>query len=196
MHALLIVALVLPWVLVAAMVFVLYVLIKQHGEFLIREQHVGHAGHDGSEPAPQSGLAVGSEAPDVVLNDLEGRERRIGEFFGEPFVLTFFNTACGYCRELAPQLSELPEGAPRMVLVSSGDPEELRGLAGEHGWKFDVLREDDNWTAFSSYEPVGTPSAYLVDSEGKIAEALAVGSEDVLQLLEFAPARPNGPGRS
>jgi peroxiredoxin len=191
-HALLIVALVLPWVLAAAMVFVLYVLIKQHGEFLIREQQGGAGSPGGSLPAPQSGLAVGSEAPDLALSDLEGQERRIGEFFGEPFVLTFFNTACGYCRELAPQLAELPKGSPRMVLISSGDPEELRALAGEHGWKFDVLREDENWTAFTSYEPVGTPSAYLVDGDGKIAEALAVGSEGVLQLLEFAPARPNG----
>src|SRR5579871_4788202 len=178
------------------MVFVLFVLIKQHGEFLIREQHVVPSGQGGAVPAPQSGLAVGSEAPDVTLSDLEGRERRIGEFFGEPFVLTFFNTTCGYCRELAPQLAELPTGAPRMVMISSGEAEELRALAGEHHWKFDVLREDENWTAFTSYDPVGTPSAYLVDSDGTIAEPLAVGSEGVLQLLEFAPARANGSSRS
>jgi peroxiredoxin len=195
-HALLIVALVLPWVLVAVMLFVVYVLIKQHGEFLHREQQLAAAaaGSGAAMPDVRPGLAVGTEAPDLVLNDVTGRERHIGEFFGEPFVLTFFSTGCGYCKEMAPQLSELPEGSPRLVLISSGDPAELSSLAGEHDWKFDVLHEDEDWRAFKAYEPVGTPSAYLIDSEGKIAQELAVGAEGVKQLFASSPvvAASNG----
>lgn len=196
MHALLIVAVVLPWVLVAVLVFILYVLIKQHGDFLHGQQQL-LAASPSAAPAPmadaRAGLDVGIDAPDLVLSDVHGLERSLAEFRGEPHVLAFFSTHCGYCREMAPQLAELPEGSPRLVLISSGDPTELRSLASEHDWKFDVLIEDADWRAFRAYEPVGTPSAYLVDAEGRIAAELAVGSPAVMQLLESpSPAGSNG----
>lgn len=187
MHALLIVAVVLPWVLVGVMTFVLYVLIKQHGEFLHREQQMAAAAAAAAMPQESYGLPVGSDAPDLALNDLEGRERRIGEFFGQPFVLTFFNTGCGYCTQMAPRLGELPEGAPRLVLVSSGDAAQLRTMAGTHNWSFDVLHESEDAQTFQAYEPVGTPSAYLIDSDGKIAQQLAVGADAIMDLLVSSP---------
>jgi peroxiredoxin len=189
----LIAALVVPWVLVALMLFLVYVLVKHHGEFLYRQQRLAAEREPAELPEPIVGLAVGTEAPDLVLSDMTGRERRIGEFFGEPFVLAFFSTVCGYSREMAPRLSELPVGSPRLVLISSGDPAELGFLAGAHGWKFDVLVEADDWRSFQAYEQVGTPSAYLVDSEGRIAQQLAVGAEPVLQLFTPARLRPPSP---
>jgi peroxiredoxin len=193
MHTLLIVAVVLPWVLVAVLVFIVYVLMRQHGEFLHGQQQQQQqllAMNAAAAPMPdtRAGLEVGAEAPDLVLTDVDGRERRLGEFRGQPHVLAFFSTHCGYCKEMAPQFSDLPVDSPRFVLISSGDPAELRSLASEHDWKFDVLVEDADWRAFKSYEPVGTPSAYLVDAEGKIAAQLAVGSPAVLQLLKSASA--------
>jgi peroxiredoxin len=188
-HALLIVALVLPWVFVGVMTLVLYVLIKQHGEFLHREQQLA-ASAMGGQAMPQMdyGLPVGSDAPDLALKDLEGHERRIAEFFGQPFVLTFFNTGCGYCTQMAPRLGELPEGAPRLVLVSSGDVDQLKTMADTNNWGFDVLHEGPEAATFKAYEPVGTPSAYLIDSEGKIGEALAVGADAIMELLESSSA--------
>ena len=198
MHALLIVALVLPWVFVGVMTFVLYVLIKQHGEFLHREQQLAASATGGQQAMPQMdyGLPVGTEAPDVALSDLEGRERRIAEFFGQPFVLTFFNTGCGYCTQMAPRLGELPAGAPRLVLVSSGDADQLKAMAGENNWGFDVLHESPDAATFKAYEPVGTPSAYLIDGEGKIGQALAVGADAIMELLESAPTAPTVPSGS
>jgi peroxiredoxin len=183
----LIAALVVPWVLVALLLFLMYVLVKHHGELLYRQQMVER--EPAEPPEPSFGLAVGTEAPDVVLRDVAGHERRIGEFFGEPFVLAFFSADCGYCKELAPQLAELPAGSPRLVLISSGDPAELRLLAAAHDWRFDVLVESDDWRSFQAYEQVGTPSAYTVAGDGRIARQLAVGAEPVLRLLASPPPR-------
>lgn len=201
MHALLIVAFVLPWVLVAVLVFIVYVLMRQHGDFLHGQQQLLVASAAGPAPMPtpdtRAGLDVGVEAPDLVLRDVQGAERSLAEFRGEPHVLAFFSTHCGYCKEMAPQLTELPEGAPRFVLISSGDPAEVRALASKHDWKFDVLVEDADWRAFKAYEPVGTPSAYLVDAEGRIARELAIGSAGVMQLLEPpSPAHAGSNGHS
>lgn len=197
MHALLIVALVLPWVFVGVMTFVLYVLIKQHGEFLHREQQFAGSAIAGQQmPHMESGLPVGSDAPDVPVSDLEGRERRIGEFFGQPFVLAFFNTGCGYCTQMAPRLGELPEGAPRFVVVSSGDVEQLKTMASENHWSFDVLHEGPDAATFKAYEPVGTPSAYLIDGDARIGQALAVGADAIMDLLESSAAAPVAPSGS
>jgi len=196
-HALLIVAFVLPWVLVAALVGALYVLMKQHGEFLHDQQQLLLAANASAAaahapmPETNAGLDVGAEAPDLVLRDVRGAERRLGEFRGEPHVLAFFSTHCGFCKEMAPQLAELPASS-RLVLISSGDSGELRSLADEHDWKFDVLVEDPDWRAFKAYEPVGTPSAYLVDAEGKIAAPLVIGAPAVIQLAESTSAPVQG----
>ena len=198
MSAWLIAALVVPWVLVALLLSLMYVLVKHHGELLYRQQMVER--EPAEPPEPSFGLALGTEAPDVVLSDVTGRERRIGEFFGEPFVLAFFSTDCDYCKELAPKLAELPAGAPRLVLISSGDLAELRVLAAAHGWTFDVLVEADDWRSFQAYAQVGTPSAYLVAGDGRIARPLAVGAEPILQLLASPQprgrSRPSSPTRS
>jgi peroxiredoxin len=188
----LIAALVVPSVLVALLLFLMVILVRHHGELLYRQQQLA-AEREPEPPEPSFGLAVGTEAPDVALSDIRGRERRIGEFVGEPFVLAFFSTACGYCRELAPRLAKLPAGSPRLVVISAGDPAELPALAGADDWTFDVLVEADDWRSFKAYEQVGTPSAYLVSGEGRIAQPLAVGVEPVLGL--FTSLQPGGRSR-
>jgi peroxiredoxin len=201
MDVVVIVALVVPWVAVAFLCWVVYLLVKQHGRALIVEEQLAArlggleallGGHAHAAQQPQ-GLEVGTAAPDFALPDLEGRERRLAELRGEPLLVTFFSPTCGFCQDMAPRLGALPDGAPRVLLVSQGSPEENRRLADEHGWRFEVLLDDD-WDVGQTWGASGTPTGYLVDAEGRVASDLAVGADALLALLQRGDRPSNGDG--
>jgi peroxiredoxin len=194
-EVLLIVLAAVGWTL-AVVLGVLYVrLLEQHG----RAHHDRHrlatlVQELTAEPPDTPMLPIGSEVPDVVLTDLDGAERGLEKYRGEPIALVFFNPDCGYCRQLAPQLGELSEGSQRVVLVSSGEADELRSLATEHGWSFDILLDSD-FRAVEAMEAAGTPTGYLIDAEGKIASTQAMGVEFVLNMISGWPESPEKNGR-
>ena len=186
-EVLLIVLLAVGWAL-AVILGVLYVrLLEQHG----RAHHERHelaalVQELAAEPPDTPVLPVGSEVPDVVLTDLDGTERRLGAYRGQEVALVFFNPGCGYCQQLAPQLGELPGEARRVVLVSSGEANDLRPLVAQHGWGFDVLLDRD-FKAIEAMEAAGTPTGYLINADGKIASTQAMGVDFVLDMITRWP---------
>jgi peroxiredoxin len=213
MHAWLIAALVVSWVLVAALAGLLFVLVKQHGELIMYQQDLNHRLELGgyltgrevegelrdkaaADAQPDfSGLPLGSEAPAFALPDLEGRERSVEDYRGAPFVLGFFNTDCGYCKDLSPKLGKLPKKSHRLVLLSHGPIEAHQELAAKDNWRCDVVVEDE-WHIAGEYMAAGTPSGYLIDAEGRIASPLALGGDNLMSLLEAEPIAPPEPGES
>lgn len=208
MHAWLIAALVVSWVLVFALAGALFVLIKQHGELMIYQQDLDHrlevssflegtrVGKEGAQPvgAEMEGLPVGSEAPDFAAKDLEGNERTLADYRGEPFVLTFFSDTCGYCKDLAPDIGVLPADARKLVLLSHGDVKAHKDMALLNNWQgvdVDVLIEPE-YDAMMAYGAMGTPAGYLIDAEGKIASKLALGGGPVLDIVLDRPP-PDAP---
>jgi hypothetical protein len=73
--------------------------------------------------------------------------------------------------------SEAPESAPRIVVVSAGSEEANR----EMGLASPILL-DQNFATGRAFGASGTPSAVLVDKEGKVASEVAVGAPGVLEL--------------
>jgi hypothetical protein len=73
--------------------------------------------------------------------------------------------------------AEAPKGAPRLVVVSAGSEEANR----EMGLVSPVLL-DQQFATGRAFGASGTPSAVLVDSEGKVASEVAVGAPAVLEL--------------
>src|SRR5262249_35558488 len=130
-------------------------------------------------PSPE-GLPLGSPAPAFELPDLFGERRSLAEFRGQRLLLIFFNPRCGFCTRMAPDLAALPidgaEGRPLPVVVSTGDAEANRTLVAEHAIRCPVLLQEAMEVA-SRYQANGTPMGYLLDAEGRIASALAVGAD-------------------
>src|SRR5207302_397628 len=90
-----------------------------------------------------------------------------------------------------PALAALPtasgDGRPLPVLVSTGDARENRKLVKEHGIPCPVLLQQQMEVA-ATYRANGTPMGYLIDAEGKIESALAVGSAALLELAASGEA--------
>jgi peroxiredoxin len=207
MHAWLIAALVVSWVIVAVLAGLLFVMVKQHGELILYQQdldirlekgayqtgrNVEGAIRDRQEEQGQpdfSGLPLGSEAPAFALTDLEGQEKTLDDYLGSPFVVGFFNTDCGYCKDLSPQLGMLPKKSHPLVLISHGDLDANRTMATNDKWSCDVVVEEE-WDVAAQFKSAGTPSGYLVGADGRIASKQAIGSQALLELLEMEPQVP------
>jgi thiol-disulfide isomerase/thioredoxin len=128
------------------------------------------------------GPKVGEPAPAVRLADLKGAEVSLQEDFGgEETLVLFWNPGCGFCQQMLPDLKDWeansPENPPKLLVVSAGSEEANR----EMGLASPVLL-DQQFAVGRAFGASGTPSAVLVDAEGKVASEVAVGAPGVLEL--------------
>lgn len=136
----------------------------------------------------RSGPAVGEPAPDLSLRTLEGGEARLSDQLAGRTAVVFWNPSCGFCQRMLADLRRFaeapPAGAPSVVVVSTGDPEQNRAM----GLSAPVLL-DGSFATGQAFGATGTPSAVLVDEEGQVASGIAVGAPAVLELVGAEPAQ-------
>jgi methylamine dehydrogenase accessory protein MauD len=132
-------------------------------------------------PTVPAAQKVGEEAPEVKLPDLEGNTVELADFRGEETLVLFWNPGCGFCQQMLPDLKEweagAPEDAPKLLVVSAGTEEANR----EQGLSSTVVL-DQNFAVGRAFGASGTPSAVLVDAQGKVASDIAVGAPAVMEL--------------
>jgi protein-disulfide isomerase len=124
---------------------------------------------------------VGEPAPEIRLSDLEGKEIGLDNFRGQETLVLFWSPDCGFCQEMLPDLKEWeaapPEGAPRLLVVSDGTVEENEAM----NLSSPVVL-DNTYALQEAFGGGGTPSAVLVDAEGRIASEVVIGASAVLEL--------------
>jgi peroxiredoxin len=140
-------------------------------------------GHpEGRAPASPRGIGVGGKAPTVQLPDLDGKAVNLDEIRNGRTALLFWNPGCGFCQRLVEDIKrwekDRPEGAPQLLLISTGDPDANR----QHGFESTILL-DQGFRTGEAFGASGTPSAILIDAEGNVASGLSVGGPDVMNLL-------------
>jgi peroxiredoxin len=175
-------------VILVSIWFGFYQIIKQQGRIILRldavEQHTPAA-----EPAQPQGLQIGTEFPPFTLPNLAGDRVSLKSFRGKRVLLVHWSPQCGFCDLIAPDLARLRPHFERrgvqLLLLAYGDAEANRNLDEEHGLKCPILLYK-NAKIPQPLENLGTPSAYLLDAEGRVAKPLAVGSEKVPALAEQA----------
>jgi len=137
---------------------------------------------DDDEDQEPYGPEIGEPAPEITLTDLEGRHVSLEDFRGEEVLVLFCSPGCGFCQGMMPDLQEWeaasPEGAPRLLVVSDQSVEENKAM----GFKSPVV-VDDEYAVWDAFDVEGTPSAVLVDAEGRIASEMAMGVTPVLELI-------------
>src|ERR1700730_5946097 len=130
-----------------------------------------HVPQFGQRPLPQiSGLI-----------DLDGNTVDLHDFIGHDTLLLFWNPNCGFCNGMLPDLQTWERSRtsrePQLVVISSGTIELNRAMRLQSS----VLL-DDTFSVGRALGVTGTPSAVLVDSDGNIVSAVAVGAASVLMM--------------
>ena len=144
-----------------------------------------------SEFAGPRGLAVGTTIPRFQLPDLQGRMVSLSDFRGKRVLLLYWGPGCGFCEmtaeELAPMQQELKKNDIQPVLVAYGSVAANRTLAREYQLDWPILpfkgTEVEKIMTDSVFENCGTPSAYMLDGEGKVEHRLVVGSDAIVDMV-------------
>jgi peroxiredoxin/uncharacterized membrane protein YphA (DoxX/SURF4 family) len=133
-------------------------------------------------PRPPAEPRIGDAAPEFSLPDLSGNIIQLSDFRGHQVLVLFWRPSCGFCQLMLPDLlaweAQPPEGAPRLLVVSTGSVQDNQAL----GLRSPVVLDQAGMSIASRFGAVGTPMAVLVDAEGRIASEIEAGAPAVLAL--------------
>jgi peroxiredoxin len=192
---LLTVVVVLEAVILVTLWLLLYQLVKQQGRMLLRldklEQHIAHGGMIEGAQAQPRGLTVGTSIPPFSLPDLSGKIVSLEELRGKKVLLINWSPECGFCEVISSDLARLQDGFRKrnvqLLLVSHADAESNRKLVEEHGLGCPVLLQKESQD-LEMFENQGTPVAYLLDEQGRVAQPFAYGADEVVALAKAVAA--------
>ncbi|HXY73487.1 MAG TPA: PqqD family peptide modification chaperone [Actinomycetota bacterium] len=154
-----------------------------------------------------AGLAIGEELPTFALPAIDGSIVNLESLRGSQVLLVNWSPHCGFCERVAPELAAMQPALAsrdvRMVFLSAGNAEDNRALLDSAGIQAQVLlREAGEHEIEDPFPAMGTPVAYLLDAEGRIAAPLAYGAGEVPGLAATAggltplPTVPPQPGET
>lgn len=136
-------------------------------------------------------LQVGDAAPDLRLEDLTGATRTLDDFLGSEMVLLFWDPGCDFCKKMLEELkaweSVYQDQATKLLVVSRGAVTTNTKM-GLHA----PVVLDPGGHVSSRYGATATPSAVLIDADGKIAAPLVRGIRACKVVLERFAAPANG----
>lgn len=139
--------------------------------------------------AQESGIPVGSKAPAVKVNDLDGKPVDLAQYIGkQPLLLEFWATWCELCEELLPRIRAAHAAYGSKVefigvnVTVNQTPERVRRYVDTHQPGFRTLY-DDQGTSIRAYKVPTTSYVVVVDRTGKVAYTGTGGTQDLDKIL-------------
>ncbi|MEW5868125.1 MAG: TlpA disulfide reductase family protein [Chloroflexota bacterium] len=150
----------------------------------------------------------GCLAPNFILQPPLGDELELAQLRGQPVLINFWTTWCGFCAEEMPDLQDIHERYRQQGLVILGiNHEESRAqvlaYVAEHDLTFTMLLDEDGEVG-DTYQITAFPTSFFIDAQGVI-QKLQVGrmrADEIVEILEggllagvldataFAPGTP------
>ncbi|HET6630934.1 MAG TPA: methylamine dehydrogenase accessory protein MauD [Woeseiaceae bacterium] len=179
MTAALITSIVVLWIAVIVLAVVVVALARQVGVLHERVMPAGAL-------LMGSGARIGEPAPELQLEDIQGRDIRIGgrREDARHTLLFFLAPTCPVCKTLLPGLRSAQKSEAAwldIVLASDGErQEQLRFVEKE---KLQAFRYVVSRTLGVSYRVGKLPYAYLIDDQGVLRTGGLVNSREHLESL-------------
>ena len=148
------------------------------------------------EPSSENvGIEVGKLAPNIVTQDIQGRQFDLEDLQGEYVVLDFWGSWCGPCIREAPEISAIHEefndrGLQIVSIAIEKNDKNWKRAADVLGfaWQHQIVQVSQfvrfNEIA-SDYQVTDIPSLYLLDPEGRIIASKVSASEIHSMLKEL-----------
>jgi thiol-disulfide isomerase/thioredoxin len=127
-------------------------------------------------------IKIGESVPEVSVADLSGKTIRTDYFKGKPTLVAFWSTTCPFCVNMLEDLRTWDktkgQDEPNLIVFSDGDENDLRDM----GLKSPVVYDKGHKTA-TGFGMFGTPSAVLINEDGKFVTETAIGAPDIWSLI-------------
>ena len=180
--------------LLAAVVFYLKKISEQQTQVIRRIEVLELISHEGGREverenlaSPTDGLPIGAVAPDFELPDINGKIVEFEHLLAQakPMLFLFVSPNCNPCAALLPEIeawqTEL-KGKLNFVFISSGKAKEnLDKFAGETLKQILLQKERETAELFGAQ---WTPTAVLINTDGRIASRVAAGDKAIRELVE------------
>lgn len=155
-----------------------------------------------ASPAPcaaqEEGIATGVYAPAVVVKDLDGTPRDLGEVIGrKPVLLEFWATWCTSCQAMMPTLTRMRERYGDAVdfygvnVTISETRDGVREYVKQHAPPFVVLYDEEG-VAARAYDPPATSYIVIMDAAGRVVYTGSGGQQDIEPALRQVTGRGAG----
>ena len=134
-------------------------------------------------------LAVGMDAPEFELKNLDGEQVRLSRLAGTPVLLNFYSANCSWCQTEVPRLAHVYQRMSnvdvKVLGVAIGEDEATASqFASEKQLPFPILIDDG--TIAATYHLKRVPTIVLVDSDGKVACVYEGVTEQLTGMVEQA----------
>lgn len=149
-------------------------------------------------PAEQAGngltkLTEALQAPDFVLNDLDGNQHRLSDYRGRVIIVNFWATWCPPCRAEMPSMQraweQLEKEGILMLGIDVGEDEDtIFQFTASYPVEFPLLMDSDS-SVINQWPVRGVPTTFVVDPKGRIVYRAIGGREwDDPSLLALVSA--------
>jgi peroxiredoxin len=126
-------------------------------------------------------VAAGTDAPNIALNDLQGKHRELKDFKGKTVLLNFWATWCVPCVAEMGSLERLYKAYHDKNLeivavnVDAADSQKtVENFVRDNGITFPILRDPD-FTYPPQYGLSGFPESFFINPQGKFVKFLDAG---------------------
>lgn len=123
--------------------------------------------------------SVGNQALDFELSDLSGQSVSLSGLYGQPVVVNFWATWCGYCVYEMPFFQEVHDqwSAQGLVILAVNykqSPALVRQFLDDNQFSFTALLDRDGKVT-EEYQVRGFPTTFFIDKEG-IIRVIKIGA--------------------
>ncbi|WP_046174388.1 redoxin domain-containing protein [Domibacillus indicus] len=135
----------------------------------------------------QNGIAVGSQAPDFLVQRMDGKEVRLSDYKGKKVFLNFWATWCPPCKQEMPHMQsfyEENEGKAEILAVNLEESKtKAKDFADQYHLTFPVLM-DKNGEVAEKYEIYTMPTTYVLNEDGTVYQKI-VGPMDEKMMKDL-----------
>ena len=132
--------------------------------------------------------AVGVQAEDFLLTDLEGKSQSLSQYRGKIVLLNFWATWCKPCTTEMPAMQMTYDklrnkGFVVLAINELEDDVKVREHIKQYAHTFPVLMDRDNKVA-NQFGVFGLPVSVLIDQEGRVQEYIKGGLLTEQKILD------------
>ncbi|HOV11101.1 MAG TPA: redoxin domain-containing protein [Bacteroidales bacterium] len=129
----------------------------------------------GERVAVMKQLKPGNKAPEIILNDIDGRPRSLAGIEAKVTLLVFWSSTCEHCEKVMPQLQHIyagyhPLGLEILAISADTDKKSWVDAINRQGLKWINVADLKGFQSpvIKAYNAFSTPTFFLLDHEKKI----------------------------